>query len=102
LKILKATSNNGYYGQGLPLDSETVLGDLAAAQGVERATFLDLWRSDEAKAGTQTAFTRARAAGVTMYPTLFYRRGENILLIGRGFIEPDAAVNQVASARGAG
>jgi putative protein-disulfide isomerase len=91
---------DAYYSQGLPLDSETVLGDLAAAQGVERATFLDLWRSDEAKAGTQTAFTRARAAGVTMYPTLFYRRGENILLIGRGFIEPDAAVDRVTTAKG--
>jgi putative protein-disulfide isomerase len=93
---------DAYYGHGLPLDSEIVLGELAAAQGVDHVAFLQMWRSEEAKVGIQSAFARARAAGVTMYPTLFYRRGDRAQLIGRGFIEPAVAVDLVSAARGTG
>lgn len=88
-----------YYGLGLPLDDEDVLGKLAQDHGVDREQFLTLWRSDEAKRGTQQAFRDARTFGISMYPTLLYRRGNKAELIVRGFMLPEDGVARVAIVR---
>jgi putative protein-disulfide isomerase len=90
---------DAFYGRGLPLDDERVLGELVAARGVDVESFLTLWRSDDARRGTQDAFAFARANGITMYPTLLYRRGDRAAVVARGFMPPQDAVAQIAALR---
>ncbi len=86
---------DAFYGQGLPLDDAEVLAELAMAEGIDRDLFLQHWHSAAAHAGTQAAFAQARAMGITMYPTLRYRRGTQIREVGRGFMSPAEAVQRV-------
>ncbi|MCU0490126.1 MAG: DsbA family protein [Chloroflexaceae bacterium] len=90
---------HAFYGRGLPLDDGDVLAELATAQGADGDEFLRHWRSDEAKQGVQEAFMQARAAGVSMYPTLFYRRGQQLTPLVRGFMAPAELVARVTALR---
>lgn len=90
-----------YYGDGLPLDDEDVLGGLAEAHGTPRDDFVALWQSEAAKQGTQAAFQQARQIGIASYPTLLYQRGNAVGLVARGFATPADAVATVAALRGA-
>jgi putative protein-disulfide isomerase len=88
-----------YYGRGLAPDRPEVIGELAAAQGYDAEQFIERWQSDQARQATQAAFAAARAEGISMYPTLLYRNGEQRTLIGRGYLAPYAAVQQITALR---
>jgi putative protein-disulfide isomerase len=88
-----------YYINGRPLDDDGVIGDLAAAQGYDRAEFLEHWHSSSARDATQAAFAAAHAQGITMYPTLRYRKGEQITTVVRGFMTPADTVAQITTLR---
>lgn len=90
---------HAHYWRGLPLDEANVLGDLAAEQGIDRDAFIARWQSDEAKRETQAWFAASRAEGVTMYPTLFYRDGNDTHLIVRGYLPPSAVVERLSALR---
>lgn len=84
-----------FYLHGRPLDDETVLRELAEAQGVDGAAFSELWQSTIALQATQEAFQQARRAGFTTYPTLLYQHGETTAMVVRGFLAPDQLVARV-------
>lgn len=88
-----------YYVDGQPLDSEDVLGALAAKHGIDAVTLLEHWRSDEARRGVQQAFMQARNAGFTSYPTLAYQRGDKLAMVAQGFAAPQQAVQRIAELR---
>jgi putative protein-disulfide isomerase len=89
-----------YYEQGQPLDDPAVIGDLAAAQGVDADHFVAHWQSDAARESTQRAFAAGRAAGIISYPTLRYRRGDRVVTLVKGYMAPEEAVNVVRGLRG--
>jgi putative protein-disulfide isomerase len=88
-----------YYEQGQPLDDPAVIGEIAAAQGVDADRFIAHWQSDAAHESTQRAFVVARAAGIVSYPTLRYRHGDRIVTLVKGFMAPEEAVRVVGSLR---
>lgn len=90
-----------FYVRGLPLDDERVLSTLAESHGLDGGEFVQRWRSDEARRGTQTAFAQARAAGFASYPTLAYQRNGLAQMVARGFLRPEDAVKRVSSLRSA-
>ena len=91
---------DAYYGRGMPLNRGEVLGELASAQGIDGEALVARWQSDAARAATQTAFMAGRAAGITMYPTLRYRRGGQTTTVVQGFMAPGEAVEQISALRG--
>lgn len=90
-----------FYVHGRPLDDPTVLRELAEAQGVDGAAFLECWQSPSAVQATQQAFQQAQRAGFTTYPTLVYQRGDTPTLVVRGFLAPEALVARVSELRAA-
>jgi putative protein-disulfide isomerase len=88
-----------FYVHGRPLDDPAVLSELAAAEGVDAALFLELWQSDTARNATQVAFRHAQQAGFTTYPTLVYQRGDATTTVVRGFLAPDALVARISALR---
>lgn len=92
---------HAFYERGLAPDAPDLLAELAAAQGVDAATFLQHWHSDAARIATQERFREAQQQGFVSYPTLVYERDGQRLLVGRGYLTPAAAVAGVAAARGA-
>jgi putative protein-disulfide isomerase len=94
-----ATLPDAFYVHGLPLDDEQVLGELVTPHGVDAEQFLAFWRSEVARDGTAAAFAQARSEGFNTYPTLLYRRGAQLALLGRGYLSPTDAVAHVAALR---
>ena len=60
----------GFYAEGLNIADATVLADIAAAQGLERAAFQTLFASDAARKMVAFDFNRSRAFGVTGFPSV--------------------------------
>jgi putative protein-disulfide isomerase len=89
-----------HYIDGKPLDDLDVLASLAAKHGADPEAFAQLWPSEQARAGVQRAFAAARAFGISSYPTLIYRDGDELHMVARGFAPPEAAVARVSQLRG--
>lgn len=62
--------HRGFYAEGLDVTDANVLADIAAAQGLDRARFLALFSSAEARAEVTFDFNRTRAFGVTGFPAI--------------------------------
>jgi putative protein-disulfide isomerase len=88
-----------HYVDGKPLDDVAVLAELAGRHGADPAAFAELWLSDEARAGVQQAFEAARAFGIRSYPTVLYRRGQQLAQVAQGFAPPELAVARVRALR---
>ncbi|HEU4324557.1 MAG TPA: DsbA family protein [Roseiflexaceae bacterium] len=91
--------SEAFYIHGQALDEPQVLADLAARQGVDPAAFLRLWDTPEAHEGTRRAFAQARADGISVYPTLIYRRGESTEVVTSGWLSPEELLARVAALR---
>jgi putative protein-disulfide isomerase len=59
-----------FYAEAQDITSGEVLADLAAELGGDRASFLEQWSSEEAKAETWRDYATSQRAGVTGFPTL--------------------------------
>lgn len=55
--------------------------------GLDFAAFSELFGSEEAKAATLRDFRLNRSWGVTGYPTVVFRKGEQLIAIARGYAE---------------
>jgi putative protein-disulfide isomerase len=88
-----------FYVHGQPLDDPVILGTLAEAYGVDIQAFVELWRSDTARAATKAAFAQAQRAGFTTYPTVVYQRGDQHALVVSGFMAPDQFVERIGALR---
>jgi len=62
------------YLDGRVPDDPDVLREAAAANGIDGDELVARWSGEEAQAQTSAAFQRARALGVTTYPSLFLQR----------------------------
>ena len=83
-----------YFEGRKPDDSDTLI-DLARRAGLDARALLDLWSSPEALHTTRARFDDARAAGISMYPTLLLRTGERSVELLRGFAPPVETVLRV-------
>lgn len=66
--------------------------------GIDYAEFAPLFGSEEAKSATLRDFQLNRSWGVTGYPTVVFRKGEQLIAIARGYAEFEqmwAAVEQL-------
>jgi putative protein-disulfide isomerase len=88
-----------HYIDGQPLDDASLLAELAARYGADKAAFAELWSSDEARRGVQRAFEVARAFGINSYPTVLYRRDDKLYAVAQGFAPPQLAVSRVTALR---
>ena len=70
----------------------------ASAVGLDGGALRERWDSAPMRAETEQEFAAARALGVSMYPSLLLRRGEQVELILRGFATPAQAVSLVEAA----
>jgi putative protein-disulfide isomerase len=65
-----ARVQRAFYAEGRDVTSGEVLADLAAEHGLERASFLEQWSSEEAKQETWRDYAISQRAGATAFPTL--------------------------------
>lgn len=60
----------GFYAEGLDITKPEILADIAQAQGLDRAEFLALFTKNMARERVAADFNRARAFGVTGFPSV--------------------------------
>jgi putative protein-disulfide isomerase len=70
---LGAALSNAFYGEGREPDDPAVLGELAAALGLDG--LVERWDTEEARRGTARWWAAARAAGLDTYPSLLLDTG---------------------------
>jgi putative protein-disulfide isomerase len=63
-------AQRAFYAEGRDVTTADVLADLAEELGLDRASFLQGWTSDEAKQETWRDYAISQRAGVTGFPTL--------------------------------
>ena len=63
----------------------SVLADIVANFGIEKALFLELFNSDELKALTKKDFNSSQAFGVRSFPTLISRVGKKLEVVCEGY-----------------
>ncbi|MCB2101188.1 MAG: DsbA family protein [Rhodobacterales bacterium] len=71
-----ADLHRAFYAQGQDVTDADVLADLAAARGMDRALFLDAFDKPAMKVATSSDFQYARALGVSGFPTVVCRDGD--------------------------
>lgn len=60
----------GFYAEGLDITKPEILADIAQAQGLDRTEFSSLLAQDKAREQVAADFNRARAFGVTGFPSV--------------------------------
>lgn len=78
-----------FYAEGRDVTRPGILAEVAARLGIDAATFLRAFDSDEARAKTQAHFRQARQAGVSGFPTLILQQGEQLHPISNGCLPLD-------------
>lgn len=81
---LKA-AQEAFYGENKDVTSTEVLADLAEAQGVDRAAFLERFEAPETKLKTWADFQRARGYGVTGFPSIILEDDRGAVLLTFGY-----------------
>lgn len=89
---------SAFYSEGRDVTQTDVLADLAAAQALDRADFLNAFESEDMKSRTQSHFRHARQAGVRGFPTLILQQGEKLDLITHGW-QPLADIRNALESR---
>lgn len=69
--------------------------DICHEMDIDFAAFKKSFTSDEYKVKVTGDFQRARALGVSSFPTLLIKSGENIKVLGRGYMKSEAIVSAV-------
>ncbi len=76
---------SAFYAEGRDVTKADTLADIAAAMGVERIQFTQVFESDEIRARTLAHFKHARQAKVSGFPTLVLQQGDDLHLITNGW-----------------
>ncbi len=74
-----------FYANNQDVTDPNVLAAVALQFGVDEATFLEKFASDEMKEKTQQDFTIARHLQATAFPSLYILNGTSIHLLSRGY-----------------
>ncbi len=74
-----------FYANNQDVTDPNVLAGVALQFGVDEATFLEKFASDEMKEKTQQDFTIARHLQATAFPSLYILNGTSIHLLSRGY-----------------
>ncbi len=74
-----------FYVDNRDVTETTVLADLAEAQGVDRAAFLDRFEAQETKLKTWADFQRARGYGVSGFPSVVLEDARGPVLLTFGY-----------------
>jgi putative protein-disulfide isomerase len=86
LRVFSALQS-AFYRDSRDVTQAATLADIAAECGLQRDAFLARWSSPEMRTLTQADFQSARRLGVTSFPTLLLRRGSQLDLVSRGYVE---------------
>lgn len=97
LDLSSRLSDALYQGGVAPEDPSTLAG-AAAAVGLDPEAFLAAWVSPEAARATQDEMERARALGVTTYPSLLLRVGDAAVPLVAGYASADEITAVVRAA----
>ena len=85
-----------FYAEGRDVTQEDVLADVAAAAGMDRARFVETFRSTPIKDATREDFGLTQSVGVAGFPTLCVDIGQRLYLITRGFARAEDIVSGLA------
>ncbi len=80
-----AAMHEAFYAQNRDITNETILSELAAAEGVDKNDFIRVFSSRQIIYRTAGDFHRAHAMGVRGFPTVVLRTGEKLELLCAGF-----------------
>jgi putative protein-disulfide isomerase len=78
-----------FYAEGVDITDPAVYPDLVAGFEVDAEEFTDLLASDEMKKHAWSDFAESRSLGVSGFPTLLARNGEEWAVLTRGFAPSD-------------
>ncbi len=81
-----------FYVDGRPTDDVDSLRRVAQATNVDGHRLLEAWSAPGAEDQTREAFSKARAEGVTSYPSIFLDRGSALELVVSGCVPANEAL----------
>jgi putative protein-disulfide isomerase len=90
---------HAFYAEGRDVTKPCVLGDLAEALGSPRADFAQAFASQAMREATLQDFRQAQAWGIRGFPTLVVEHGDQLHLVGSGFM-PIAALRAALASAG--
>ena len=95
--------SDGLYVHGRPTDDPEHLRAVASEVGLDADAFVERWASGEAERATQDEMRRARALGVTTYPSFFLRPpgSDRMVELGAGWLPADELVGRARAVVGA-
>ncbi len=88
LPFMKAVQA-AFYRDSRDVTRAEVLADIAAAVGLDRATFLERFDSDDMRTETRLDFRTTQSLGVSGFPTLGVAYGEQLYLVTSGYTTSD-------------
>lgn len=89
---------DGMFLDGRAPDDPAQVRDVVAGLGLDVDAVLARWNSDEGRVAAEAENRRARAMGVTVYPSLFVRRGGSLVPVLTGWAPADAIVTGIRGA----
>jgi putative protein-disulfide isomerase len=93
--------SDAFYVSGQPLDDERTIAAAAERAGLDAATLVARWRTDEARTGVRQWWTATRQRGITTYPSLFVEERGTLLPLAAGAFDATevlAALREVNAA----
>ncbi len=90
------TVQRAFYVDGVDVTAPDAYRDLIAAFPVDPDRFVTALRDPAMAAATRDDFREARELGATGFPTLLYRRGDEITTITRGYVDLDRILPRLA------
>jgi putative protein-disulfide isomerase len=81
-----------FYVKNEDVTREEILADLASAQGLDRAKFLEWFQDPTIKQSVWEEFDQARQLGVSGFPTLLGRNGHDLITFTQGYQPTDELV----------
>lgn len=97
-RFFKAVQS-AFYAEGRNVTEAGVLADVAEQTGIARAEFAHAFASQAMRDATRSDFAQAQAWGVRGFPTLVAERGDQLHLVGSGYM-PIAALRQALAGVG--
>jgi putative protein-disulfide isomerase len=91
------TVQHAFYAQGRNVTEPGVLADVAQELGLPRAEFDKSFASQEMRDETLRDFQRSQAWGIRGFPTLVAQRGDQLQLVGSGYMPIDVLREHLAA-----
>ena len=89
-----------FYADGIRVSDPAVFGDMVKEFGVDPDAFMDVYESSEAKKATWADFSLSRSWGITGFPTVVARQGEQGYLLAQGYASAVALDQALVGALG--